>query len=359
MEFQPINRGAVPSDAEGKAPVVTYRPTRTSPSMGSSSSPIPGAGQGVQLRGVPQEPGQAPGEAGGEGGEEEGAPEEIAARADLSRRLGILAQKDKRIRERQQLAAEAETRTKAREEQLAAREAQIQKWEAEDAERRKSPRKALRDYGFTPEAALQYELSGGKLTAEQEAALRLDETLAAERERTQAELQAIRDEQARILEERQQQDEEAEQATANEQEQLAVQEMQADIGAIIEADEKAFPLLAMSKGGVSAVYSRIEEISDEEFQKTGRRPPITTKLLERAAKWVEDAARKELEETNAKLGYRPAPLPPRAPRTLSNAPLQRRAAAEPTPEEESPSEKRARVTAHLDQLFGRAPRRQP
>jgi len=350
MDFTPANRGPT-EEATSERPAVSYRPVRTSPSMGSSTAPIPGADKPVQFRGAPQ----APATAGEAPGEEEVAPEEMAQRADLSKRLGLVAEKDRRARERIRQASEAEAAQKARDEALAAREARIAEWEARDAERRRDPIRALRDYGYSPEAALQVAVQNGKLTPEQEAALRLDEQLAAEREKTQAELQAIRDEQAKQLEERdaeaERQAKEAEEAA----EQSAVEELHADIGEVIVGGKDSFPILAKSKAAAAAVFEAIADWSDVELKKTGRRPQVTTKVIERFVTDLEAQARKEVEELNAELGLAPSPAP-RRPQTLTNGAPQRRPTATPErraaePERvETEAERRSRVIAQLEEI---------
>lgn len=355
MNFTPANRGPQ-SEAPSEKPAVTYKPARMSPSMAASTAPIPGAGEPVRVRGVAQPQPQEPqGEPDQGDAEEEGTPDEIAQRADLTKRLALLADKDRRIRQRQKQAAEMEARIKAREEEFAAREARIKEWEAQDAERKRNPRKALMDYGFSPEAALQFELNKGQLTPEQQAALKLDETLAAERQRTAAELQAIRDEQARVLKEREEQEAKAAQEAEAEQERAAIEELHTEIGDVLQADGEAFPLLTMSGDNASAVvFARIQELSDQHFEKTGRRPPVTTRLIEQAAKQVEADARKELEQANEKLGFRPQQIP-RRPQTLTNGAPKRPAQGQP-PQQETEAEKRARVLAAIDRAHGRGGR---
>jgi hypothetical protein len=187
--------------------------------MNGNTAPIPGVEQEQ-----PQRPAGAagPGDDQGTEGEGEGEGER---RDDVSWRLGVVSKQAAQARQLLAEAKQAQAQLKAEREQLALDRKRIDDWNKQDADRRKSPRKVLLDYGFSPEAALQYELAGGKLTPEQQLAVnleqRLDETSQQFEQRL---LQQREEDEQRRVKEREDQDRADRQALA-EQEQTAIAEL--------------------------------------------------------------------------------------------------------------------------------------
>lgn len=344
-----IFTSASAAPAGAPAPAAKYSPARTSPGMTGNTAPLPNAPAPQQQ--APAEPGQ---EEQQESGTEEQQPD-----ADLSRRLGIVAQKDRKARERLDEARAAEASVKAREEQLAAREASLKAEEERRAGWRKNPKALLQDHGFVPEAALQFMLAGEKLSPEQRLAITVDERLAAERAAVDERLEAMREEQRQEQAKREAEDAEQAKQELSQQEQIAVQELQADIGEIVAGDPKAFALVRKAgKNGIAAVYEHLSTISDQQYKEMGRRPPITTKMLERAAREIEAAARKEMQEAMADPDWSQAVgvgtvRQAVAPRTLTNR-LPPATTPPPAGErQETEAEKRERVKRELDGIFER------
>jgi hypothetical protein len=283
--------GAAPQQPGGPA---KYVPTRNSPGMGPNTAPI-------DERAMP--PGTKPAAEAGAAGEvdqeqpgAEGEGEE--GKGPDSWRFAKLAEKDRIARDRLNAARAAEGRLKSREEELGQREAALRAEEQKRATWRSNPAQLLRDHGFVPEAALQFMLNGEKLTPEQELARQVDQRLEQERTSRTEELERIRQEQLQREQERDDGAREQERRDLAAQEQAAVDELHADIGDVVSGDAKSFPVL--QKAGAraeAAVFQRLNEISDKQLRETGRRPPVTTKMIERAAADVEAAARKELQET--------------------------------------------------------------
>jgi hypothetical protein len=347
--------GATPEKpAQGPA---KYVPRRMSPGMHGNTAPIPGADQPPRVAGLPPQP-EVP------QGTQEGQQEQPGQQGDdITWRLGLVAQKDRKARQRQEAAKAAEARAKTREEALNAREARLAAEEEIRTEWRKNPAKLLRDHGYVPEAALQFMLNGEKLTPEQQLAATMDQRLAEADRKREEDLQRVRDEQAQRDAEREADQAKLDQQALTQEEEFGVQELQADIGAIVEGDPKAFPVLSHAEkkkpgNGVNAIFMRVQEISDEEYAQSGRRIPLTTKLLERAAVEVEEAARVELQESltdpafAAAIGLGNRPPPPRRPQTITNrleAAPERGAQEQP----ETETQKRARVIAYLDGMRAR------
>lgn len=350
-----------------------YAPTRTSPSMTGNTAPIDGVEPGKPAPQVARQPppaqarqpvpeqvdGEQPAAEGadGEGGEQPGQPD-----PDTAWRLAIVARKDAEARKRIDAAKAAEARLKAAEDALAKREEAIKAEEARRATWRQNPAALLRDHGFVPEAALQFMLNGEKLTPEQQLAAQLDQRLEASQRQQQEEIRRLREEQATAAEQARQEEEKRQQAQLTEQQQAAVEELQAEIGQLVEQDGKAYPLLRKAGArGISTVFARLEEHSNQQLEQTGKRPLITTKLLERMAQQVEADARKELQETYtdpeiaAALGLpaqRPSATVPARPRTLTNQ-IPAAAPARQPERPETDAERRERVKAQLDVMFRR------
>jgi hypothetical protein len=354
--------GQTPEKSTGPA---KYAPARSTPSMVGNTAPIPGVDQEQPQQRRAQAPAAA--ETGGEQEQDTGADdgEGTGERAgdDVSWRLSVVAKQSAQARQLLKEAKEAQAALKAERAAAAAERAQIDAWKKDDAERRKSPRKVLMDYGYSPEAALQYELAGGKLTPEQQLAVNFDQRLNETQEQFEQRLQQQRQEdEQRRDQERQEQDRQDRERLAA-QEELAVQEMQADIGDIITGDPKAYGLIAAAEKrgagrGVAAIYDQVQRDAEAFQQQNGRWPPITTKMLERAAAKVEAAARKELQETMADpelaatLGIQARPPVPRTQQLTNRIPP---ASARPAQarEGENENEKRERVKGMLDDIFRR------
>lgn len=343
----PLNVTPSTSNSQQPGGPAKYVPTRNTPGMAPNTAPIdersmpPGTNPGAAA-GAPGADEHAPG---GEQDGEEGRPE--------SWRFAKLAEKDKAARDRLDRAKAAEAALKTRQDELAQREASLKAEEDRRAAWKRNPAQLLRDHGFVPEAALQFMLSGEKLTPEQELAMRVDQRVEEATRKSAEEVERLRQEQ---LEREQQRDEEArrqERAELAEQERAAVDELHGDIAEVVTGDAKAFPLLQRSgERAAPAVFKRLSEISEKQMKETGRRPPITTKMIERAAAEVEAAARAELQEAladqnvAASLGVGRV-APPRAQRQLTNAMPTRQSVTEETPGQETEQQKRDRVTGMI------------
>lgn len=365
----PINVTPVGAAPQAPAGPAKYVPHRSSPSMAPSQAPIderalpPGTAPGG-AKPPPRAP--VPGAAAADGEPIEGQEGDAGEGDEQEKgpdawRFAKLAEKDRIARKRVEVAQAAEARLKALEDRINAREAAVKADEDRRAIWRRDPAALLRDHGYNAEAALQYMLNGEKLTPQQEFAASLDDKLTKEREAREAEMQRIRDEQterekARDDEQRKQQEDQHAQA-----EQLAVQELHADIGDVITGDAKGYSLLQKSgERGVAAVYQRLNELSDKQLKETGRRPPLTTKMLERAAAEVEADARKELQETLSDeeiadalgIAVRPRPPAPRGarPSTLTSGMAARGQLREPT-EAETAAQKKARVVQQIEGIW--------
>lgn len=339
--------------------------SRTLPGMSGNTAPIAGTEEGPRFREAaqPQRAAARGAEQQADGGEGDEAPD-----ASDSVRLGLLARQDRAARARLQSAEAAERRLKTMEERINARDEQLRTEEAKRAEWRRDPKKLLMDFGFSPEAAMQFMLNKEKLTPDQLLAANLEERLEQERAANEAGLQKLRDEQAQALATAEAEEARQEQERQAEEERVAIEELNSDIGEVLTGDPKSFPLLAQAEkkrpgAGTSAVFTRLQGISDEVMKERGRRPQITTKMLEQACTDVEAAARAEYQEllenedTAAALQRAPAP---RRPNTLTND-LGRRVGA-PVREvqqgkTETVAEKTARVKRQLDGILNGARQR--
>jgi hypothetical protein len=326
-------------------PIARYVPTRNGIGMGVSSAPIPG-----EQRAAPPAAREEPAAEAEETPAEEQQPD-----AETSRRLGLVARKDKEATRRMDAAAAAEKRLADMEARLTAREKALEAEESKRSEWRKNPRRLLEDNGFVPEAALQFMFNKEKLTPDQQLAVTLDERLEQQQRAMDDKIAALREEEKQARDALDAENRKKEQERLSEEEQIAVQEIQNDIGEIVAGDPKSFPLIARTgERGINEVYDQLEVLSNKEFEASGRRPQITTRLLEKAAKEVEDRWRAEAKqmfddpELRAALGA-PAARPP--PRTLSNSLRPAPKAATP-PAGETAAEKHMRVRAELDRILG-------
>lgn len=333
--------------------------TRSLPGMNGNQAPIPGTEEAPRFREAAQPVRAAPAAEQVEGEEGDEAPD-----ASDSVRLGLLARQDRAARARLQQAEAAERRLQALEARLNARDASLKTEEEKRAEWRRDPKKLLMDHGYSPDAALQFMLNKEKLTPDQQLAVSLEERLEQERAASAAETQKLRDElaQAKATEEAEQ----AEQAKMEqaEQERLAIEGLNADIGEVLTGDAKSYPLLAAADkkrpgAGSRAVFDRVQAISQEIHNERGRWPQITTKMLERACADVEAAARAEYQEllenedTAAALQRPPAQ---RRPNTITNDLGRRVGGPVPAPvagKTETYAEKTQRVKAQLDGILRR------
>lgn len=346
-----------------------YVMTRNSPGMGTNTAPIdqralpPGSPGGAVARpadangrtveqpaGVEAEVEQPGGEGTGEEGE--------GSQGGESWRFAKLAEKDRQARTRLDQAKAAEARLKEQSDSLGRREAALAAEDAKRATWRSNPAALLRDHGFVPEAALQFMLNGEKLSPEQKLALDVDQRLEQERGARAKDLEQLRQEQAQRDQEREQADREQEQREQTSQQQAAVAELHADIGDVVAGDPKSFPLLHRSgERAGPAVFQRLNEISDKIMRETGRRPPVTTKMIERAAVDVEAAARKEMQETlsdpNVASVLGVGRSAPRTQRTLSNDMPQRQSVTEQQERPETEAEKRERVKRDIEASWQR------
>lgn len=343
-----------------------YVMTRNSPGMGTNTAPIdqralpPGSPGGAAARPADangrtiEQPAGAAADVEQEGASEEGD----GTPGGESWRFAKLAEKDRQARTRLDQAKAAEARLKEQGDALARREAAIAAEETKRATWRTNPAQLLRDHGFVPESALQFMLNGEKLSPEQKLALDVDQRLEQERGARVKDLEQLRQEQAQRDQEREQADREQEEREQTSQQQAAVAELHADIGDVVSGDPKSFPLLhrAGERAG-PAVFQRLNEISDKTMRETGRRPPVTTKMIERAAADVEAAARKEMQETlsdpNVASVLGVNRTAPRQQRTLSNDMPQRQSVTEQQERPETEAEKRERVKREIEASWQR------
>jgi hypothetical protein len=344
-----ISGSITPANNPNASPVTPSAPAKYLPSRAAFGSMAPTAPIPVLPQGGtgPDAPGPGAG------------PQERESEARPKVDAWTLAQEaraDKLLRQRTQALRAEENRVKAEREE-------IEQWRASDRERRENPSKLLRDYGFVPEAVLQHQLQGERLTSEQKLAV-MEERLAQTEQHTAEQFQELaertareqREAEAKIAKRLEEGDASAAEADA--------QELRADIADVIATDADRFKLLVRAgERAAPMVYERLHQLSDEEFQATGRRPPITTRLIERAVLEVQEAAledyrrmRADVPDLDAMAGLAPAPYArTRIPQTLQNA-LPREVSltppggAPPAGRAETENERRARMIATIDRI---------
>lgn len=202
-------------------------------------------------------------------------------------------------------------------------------------------------------------VQGQKLTTEQQVA-QLQAELSQAKTLTQKELADLEARTAQALADREAEEARQAQEQQQSQAQMAVEAMKGDISEVIAGDRNLKLVRTAGQNGVNAVFSRIEAWSDRVAAQTGRRPLITTKVIEAAVFDVESEGREELRTTVLSdpdllrdMGVLPGNtrLAPPAPRTLANAmppaPTQRQVEQQ---RRETEGERRARVVAALEAL---------
>jgi hypothetical protein len=262
-------------------------------------------------------------------------------------RLAALAQKEKALRETAASAkAERAAAEQARNETLQMRQEFANRQQAY----RQNPMLLLQEHGYDYDSVTRYVAQGGWSPEEQQAAMiasqqRAIQALAQQREQDRQEDAQRRADEQRQASERQTQAQKQAEASA-------VQEFKQELHDFVKAEPETYEMIGFAgENAMAMVYGKIEE----HYQKTGQR--LSNKD---AADAVEADLVKEAERVVAgskKLQSRFAPQPgPAAPapalRTLSNN-LQSPPKPPEVPQHETESQRRARVTAAINQAWGR------
>ena len=288
---------------------------------------------------------------------------EAAGQPDIAERIAAAARRDRVARDERRAARAEREALRAERGRVQARAAELDAQVKTSAEQRaryqKDPAALLQDYGWQPETALQYMVQGQKLTPEQKLA-ELESELQQTRQMTQKEVQDLEQRTAQALAEREaEQTKQADQARQS-QVQAAVEAMKGDIAEVIAGDQNLKLMRTAGPRGVEAVYARIEQWSDRAYQQSGRRPLITTKVIEAAVADIETEARDEIRERvlsdpdllrdmGVLPGVRMAPAPRTIAQNMPPAPGVQRQQQEQQ-RRETDSERRARVVAALEAL---------